>query len=232
MNAYNTSARLRLLFLSLISAFMLMLVGISSAGAVPGPVTPVGIWNVNGNIKIGVNLPTVLTSNTTLNTGVLGMKLTYGADNSFKSNLLGMSGTWAMTSRTAFAINLDSWVNSMVSTVKSLIPSATITIGTKSFTGKVVATNRMTGAATKLSGNFKMVINVSVPKGASLGGLVTLPQAVNGAISMTGTFTNTPVLLTSPQSPLGVDSATGQRLPIDVLNDIIGSAFYYQLLTQ
>lgn len=207
-----------------IPALLIILASLTiSLGATPASAatSPVGTWNVAGNLAVIAKFPQIISSTTTLNAKTLGMRLTYGEDGSFSSSLLGLEGTWKQTGNKV-NIDLGTWMSGIKSTVMELLPENTvIDISTASFTATVVSPNKMVG-------NVKLTLNAMIPAGTSFGG-ATLNKEVKGKITISGALTNTPAAAAA--RALGAE-ATEKALPVDILNRIIGGVFLYNLITR
>jgi hypothetical protein len=219
MNTKNRFNPIRYLASALIAISIVVSLRTVPAWAAP---SPVGTWSVAGNVSVIAKFPQLVNSTTTLNAKTLGMKLTYGEDRSFGSSLLGLEGTWTQTGNKV-NIDLSRWMEGIKASVLSLLPANTVVdVAKASFTAKVISDN-------KLTGNFKLIINATVPGGSSLGG-TTLANDIKGRITLSGVLSNTraPAEIQS----LGINAATAETLPVDILNRVIGTVFFYQLFTQ
>jgi hypothetical protein len=185
--------------------------------------SPVGTWAVAGNMNVVAKFPGIISSTTALNAKTLGMQVTYGEDKSFGSSLLGLSGTWEQTGNKV-NIDLTQWIDGLKATVLSILPENTvIDVSRSSFTARIVSDKKMIG-------KIKLIINAVVPAGSTLGG-TTLGKDVRGRITISGALSNTPAL-PAASGARASGAGTGDTRPIDILNRIIGSAFFFQLLTR
>ncbi|MBS1211708.1 MAG: hypothetical protein H6R26_324 [Proteobacteria bacterium] len=186
--------------------------------------SPVGTWSIGGNLIVSAKFPGVILSTTALNAKTLGMTITYKEGGTFESTLMGLNGTWTQAGNKV-DLNLDAWIDGIQKSVGSLLPEGTVvSVSKRSFTTKIVS-------ARKMNGKVKVIIAASIPAGAELGG-VALAKAVSGRISISGALTNTPAPAALSANMLGLDALTGETLPVDVLNRVIGGVFWYQLMTR
>lgn len=196
----------------------------SASTPVSAAVSPVGTWDVGGTLTISVKVPRVILSTTSLNAKSLGMTITYAEDGTVTSTLLGLGGTWTQSGSTV-NLDLSSWIDGIKSSVSSLLPAGTaVNVSRASFTAKVISASKMTG-------NVKVIIDVVLPAGTELGG-VPIKNQINGRVMISGALTNTPAAAGLAGGFLGLDALTGETMPVDVLNRVIGSAFLYQLITK
>lgn len=218
MNAINPSNRRRLAAGALLGLFVAFAALSQQALAA----APVGTWNVAGNLNVIAKFPGIINSTTALNAKTLGMKLTYGADSSFKSSLLGLEGSWTQHGK-KIDIDLTQWMNGLKASVLAILPKNTVVdVAQSSFTAMVVSESKMTG-------NVKLLINARIPAGSNLGG-TALTADVAGKIMIKGVLSNTPAASANRAFSLLSQPGEAERMPVDLLNAMIRGAFLMQLL--
>jgi hypothetical protein len=207
--------RLPLLRAFLINAAAILFATTATAAA------PVGTWNVAGQITVLASFPQIIKSTTSLNAKTLGMQLTYGSDQSFKSSLLGLEGTWRQNGN-KIDIDLGNWMNDIKSSILAILPpNTTIEASTAAFSAKVVSDR-------KLLGKMKLVINATIPAGSSLGG-TQLAGPVRGRITIQGTLTNSPASASARILGAGVKE---RAAPVELLNHLIQGVSLFQAIAR
>ena len=158
----------------------------------------VGNWAMSGKVTISATFTGIVTISATLpNIAIFDDVFTFDTSGDFSDSLLGITGTYVQTGST-FTVDISDYVSSLVSALESLLSgygvTASISVVSESFTGKVTS-------ATKSTDSFSIVIQASVPGSTPpISGQVTLSATKLSGTLVSTASANLPVSVQTPQS--------------------------------